>query len=514
MYYGNLVNELKLSSNNFTRIIMIIIILNIVSYTTFQFEDYYNNIQRIDIKEIVRSNIVNNLEKEFINNPKEIITGEKLTNLLKTQELVVSWYSNLKEYVIPYLFTFITTCWYFFTIDASLLIGMLFLLLSIIVIIFSCVLFCNQYHTKTNDDYVKIYTATEEYLSNIMTIFTHNQIGNEISKIKELDNNYNKSYRKSVNCILLYGLLGVVLMTLCLLYILYKSYQLLKMKKIDTSTFVGLYFVTVGLLEKLIWMSNIFHNMSTNYSNLNNLVCKYDDEQNKNFKRMSPEKFKSIHETVNKQSNIIEIRNLSFKYKDTKNYIFQNLNISIKDGERVSLVGEIGKGKSTLLKIILGLLKPTSGEIYLNNIEYQNYNQSEIFSNFGYMTQNPTLFNRSILDNILFGVPNTTRKQVEELLDVFDLKSVFNKFQNGIDTSVGKNGSLLSGGQKQIIWFLRIYLRQPNILLLDEPTASLNLESKERLWKLIDKGFKGKTIIVASHDDFLISKVQRKIKIN
>jgi ABC-type multidrug transport system fused ATPase/permease subunit len=323
---------------------MIIIILNIASYTVFQFEDYYNNIQRIDIKEIVRTNIVNNLEKEFINNPKEIVTGEKLTNLLKTQDLVVSWYSNLKEYVIPYLFTFITTCWYFFTIDASLLIGMIFLLFSIVVVIFSCVLFCNQYHTKTNNDYVKIYSATEDYLSNMMTIFTHNQIENETSKIKELDAIYNKSYMKSINCILSYGLMGVVLMTVCLVFILYKSYELLKTKKIDTNTFVGLYFVTVGLLEKLIWMSNIFHNMSTNYSNLNNLVCNYDDEQKKNLKRMTPEKFKSIYEKTNKQSNIIEIRNLSFKYKDTKNYIFQNLNMAVKDGERVALVGEIGKG--------------------------------------------------------------------------------------------------------------------------------------------------------------------------
>ena len=114
------------------------------------------------------------------------------------------------------------------------------------------------------------------------------------------------------------------------------------------------------------------------------------------------------------------------------------------------------------------------------------------------MTQNPILFNRSILDNILFSNPDISRKDVEDKLEIFGLNEVFNKLEKGIDSEVGKNGSKLSGGQRQIIWFLRIYFHNPDILLLDEPTASLSKESKELLWNLINKGF---TNILKGHQN-------------
>ena len=189
------------------------------------------------------------------------------------------------------------------------------------------------------------------------------------------------------------------------------------------------------------------------------------------------------------------------------------MNLDIKKGERIALIGDIGAGKSTLLKIILGLLKPRSGHVFLNGHNYKKMDYKDLFNKFGYMTQTPILFNRSILDNILFSNPNSTRKEVIKLLEEFQLNDVFNKMEKGIDSLVGKNGSKLSGGQKQVVWFLRIYLHNPEILLLDEPTASLSTKSKETLWRLIKKGFNGKTIIMASHDDFLIKMATRKIKI-
>jgi ABC-type bacteriocin/lantibiotic exporter with double-glycine peptidase domain len=144
---------------------------------------------------------------------------------------------------------------------------------------------------------------------------------------------------------------------------------------------------------------------------------------------------------------------------------------------------------------------------------YKMKASDDLFKKFGYMTQNPVLFNRSIIENIRFGKPETTREEVISLLEKFKLNDVFSKLKKGIDSSVGKNGSKLSGGQKQVIWFLRIYLHNPDILLLDEPTASLSKESKETLWNLIKEVFKDKTIIMSTHDDFLIKLATRKVKL-
>jgi ATP-binding cassette subfamily C protein LapB len=253
----------------------------------------------------------------------------------------------------------------------------------------------------------------------------------------------------------------------------------------------------------------MFHDLTIEYNNLKDI----ENITKLNLFRKPSDNNKNIKYPKLKTNSYINVVNLEYKYPGTNTSIIEGFNLEINEGEKIALIGDIGTGKSTLLKIILGLIKPSNGDLYLKGINYKSLNQSEIFKKFGYMTQNPILFNRSILDNILFSNPNTTRKEVEELLKLFKLDSVFNKLEKGIDSDVGKNGSKLSGGQRQVVWFLRIYLHNPDILLLDEPTASMSIESKEIFWNLIKEGFKNKTIIMASHDDFLIKLATRKVVI-
>ena len=287
---------------------------------------------------------------------------------------------------------------------------------------------------------------------------------------------------------------------------------------IKRSEFMSLYFIITSLLGSLVYLTDLFQNVAIEYNNLVDIQKisglqlfdskSKDDKNNKDSKNKEVIKYGKI-----KTDSLIKVVDLEYRYPSADTSIINNLNLEIKKGERIALVGDIGAGKSTLLKIILGLLKPRSGDIFLNGHNYKKMDYKDLFNKFGYMTQTPILFNRSILDNILFSNPNSTRKEVVKLLEEFELNDVFNKMEKGIDSLVGKNGSKISGGQKQVVWFLRIYLHNPEILLLDEPTASLSTKSKETLWRLIKKGFNGKTIIMASHDDFLIKMATRKIRI-
>ena len=360
-----------------------------------------------------------------------------------------------------------------------------------------------------------IYIDNEQYLKirkAYLTIHTYNQFDSENKKITEQSKKYQDAFTTIEKCTLTGHLIGVVIVVSFMFLTMYRCYKLVNSGVLKKSNFMSVYFIIIAMINKLIYLSDVFHNLSIEYHNIANI-----DRINKLYLFTPLPNEIDVNETIINKINtdsLIKVINLDYKYNGSNNSIIQNLNLDIKKGERIALIGDIGAGKSTIIKLILGLIKPSKGDIFLNGYNYKSFkNQNDIFKNFGYITQTPILFNRSILDNILFSNPDSTREEVIKLLERFKLNDVFNKLEKGIDSFVGKNGSKLSGGQKQVIWFLRIYLHNPDILLLDEPTASLSKDSKEILWNLIEQGFKGKTIIMSSHDDFLINKSTRKIRI-
>lgn len=509
-YYGEMIDTIKTNPNKFLYIFANILGIRGIIYLMGQFEDYYSSIQRLGIKDIVQDYIIGKIRDKYLENPEEILVGEKLTTIMKIQTVIANWYILCREYLLPYIITLIITGFYMFSFDKKFPLLLIFLLIGSIIMVVANTYLCAEQVRDTNIKYAKIYEEVEDYLSNLLTIQTYNETENEQKKLNKYQKKYQDSFSKTEKCALTWRLVGIVFIIVFLYLFMYKAFNLLKTKVISNTSFMSLYFIIAELLSKLIWMTDVFQSISLDYSTMYNLE---EISGLKLFSDTEPSKVTySPSQTINTDS-LITLRNISYKYEKSNKPIINNLNIEIKKGERIALVGDIGSGKSTLLKIILGLIKPSGGNIYLNRYGYNDWEQNEIFQRFGYMTQNPILFNRSIIDNILFSNSSHSREEVVELLNYFNLNTVFERLEKGIDSLVGKNGSTLSGGQRQIIWFLRIYLNNPEILLLDEPTASLSKSSKEMLWKLIQKGFGKKTIIMASHDDFLIKMASRKIQL-
>ena len=150
----------------------------------------------------------------------------------------------------------------------------------------------------------------------------------------------------------------------------------------------------------------------------------------------------------------------------------------------------------------------------LNGKDYTDVSHIDLFSNIAYMPQNPVLFNRSIMDNIKYGREHIDDKEIVKLLKEFDVYEQFTNLDKGLYTKIGKGGSKISGGQKQIVWFLRILLKNPPLIVLDEPTASLDINTKKVMSNLIEKVLQNKTIIMVTHDDFLMKFAKRKMELN
>lgn len=196
----------------------------------------------------------------------------------------------------------------------------------------------------------------------------------------------------------------------------------------------------------------------------------------------------------------IVLKNIEFKYEeDNGMFKIENLNIEIKAKEITALVGKSGSGKSTIIDIIMGLLKPQNGQILLDDMIIGIDNIDVFRKNIGYIPQNLFMINGTIRDNLLRFNPNVTEYEIIEALEISGAYQFIKNMPNGLESIVGDMGVKLSGGEKQRIIFARALLRKPKILILDEATSALDNENEYKIQSVIEK-LKGKiTIIIIAH---------------
>lgn len=209
----------------------------------------------------------------------------------------------------------------------------------------------------------------------------------------------------------------------------------------------------------------------------------------------------------------IKFKNVSFRYEDAKANVqaVQNFNLVLKQGERVGLVGYSGSGKSTLTKLLVRFMDVTEGEITINGVNIQEASQKSVRSIISYVPQEPLLFHRSILENISYGKPSASRKDVEKVAHAAFVHEFVGQLPHGYDTIVGEQGVKLSGGQRQRVAIARALLKDAPVIVLDEATSALDSRSEklvqEALWKLM----KGRSALVIAHRLSTIQRMDRII---
>jgi len=202
---------------------------------------------------------------------------------------------------------------------------------------------------------------------------------------------------------------------------------------------------------------------------------------------------KVIHEIES-----IEFQNVCFEYENN-HPVIHNLSIKIMAGRVVALVGPSGAGKSTLFRLLLGLFKPTSGRILINEIDIHDLDLDELRSLFSLVPQDTFLFTGSIAENISFGKEDADENEIIQASKIANAYDFITKLDDGFNTEIGEKGARLSGGQRQRIAIARAVLRNSPILLLDEATASLDNESEALIEQSISHLMRGRTTFVIAH---------------
>lgn len=210
----------------------------------------------------------------------------------------------------------------------------------------------------------------------------------------------------------------------------------------------------------------------------------------------------------------ISFNKVSFKYPESKKMILRNIQLDISPGETVAIVGHSGAGKSTMVDLLLGFWKNYSGEILIDEINIKEYSLRNIRSHIGVVSQDIILFNDSVKNNILFGKPDATDKEVFEAAKAAYAHEFIKDMPQGFDTHIGERGIKLSGGQKQRISLARTIIKNPKILILDEATSSLDADSEKKVQKALERIMPGRTTIIIAHRFSTIKKANRVIVID
>lgn len=356
-----------------------------------------------------------------------------------------------------------------------------------------------------NETKDEMYEYIEDLFYNIDTIeLTPNGFNFELKNINDMSDNIKKVEQESLDCITNKQYATNLIKFIFSVTILYYIYNLNMSNELSSKDTTTILLLIIGILDNMSEISYYIPEATSKFGLLMN---------NEDFLKSISYYTNDIK--INKEMTLlnqnIEFKNVSFSYENHK--ILDNFNLLIKENSFICFYGASGSGKSTFIKLIYGIEKPTNGQILLGGNDISEYELKESRKYISYINQNTTnLFNKTVYNNIIYGYDDTKelKEKIKKIFVDFEFYEIFKNLDEKkekwsfLNESVGKLGENLSGGQKQIVHLLRLELNdRSKIVILDEPSSALDDKTRESVSKYIKYlNSKGKTILLITHDDY------------
>jgi len=268
-----------------------------------------------------------------------------------------------------------------------------------------------------------------------------------------------------------------------------------------------------GLIASVILSSRIIQPMGqiaallSNYEQTKTAYIALNEIMNLDEER--PESKEFIHREV--LGGNIEFKDVSFSYAEDEGLTLKGINLSLKEGEKVAIIGKIGSGKSTLAKLILKLYEPSGGTILFDNIDLAQIDPAKLRQEISYVAQESILFNGTLRSNILYKKSNADNEALLKASHIGLVSEFVNKHPKGFDMAIAEQGGGLSGGQRQSVNIARSFITESPIVLLDEPSSAMDSSSEALLLKRLKVATEGKTTILMTHKHSMLGLVDRVI---
>lgn len=510
--FGKIIQSIQKKSAKDTQPLFIIMACLFIFGTVISCIDQMIEVKlATDFESHIRNALMVDVFKMQATNYQELEIAEVISRTTQLPSTIFGFVSFYRDLVIPRGVTCIGILIYFAFTHPTIAIVLLAILIAIGITYVFGFRTCTPYALSRERSYVDILRFMDDVFRNMMSVLNSNKQPNEMDHMNAMQKEYAKSTVKSIQCLLNFQFLSSIVTMFGLGVSVVYMYRGVKSGKINVGSLVTI----------IILLSTFLGSASSLYGSMRNIVMRSNalQESLKIFRACSRQsEFSPLTPaSPSSSSNMIPtegfyLHNVSFIYPNDR-VVFTNLNLHIKKGAKTLFVGPIGSGKSTLFNLIMKYQLPSSGHIYLDGVPYTSMSDIEVRKRIGYVPQSPILFNRTIYDNIAYG-NGASRKQVEQMFHDLDMQGMLQTLPAGLDTSCGKSGSFLSGGQRQIIIIMRVLLQNPDIVLFDEPTSAVDDATKQHVMALLHKVMEGRTIVMITHDPRLMKLADHVVNMN
>jgi ABC-type multidrug transport system fused ATPase/permease subunit len=507
-YYGEIINSLKSkdilkSKTLFFILLSIWILIQILNLTN----SYLNVYLMPKFQSFIRQYFFNKIIDSYSQNFKELELGHIISKIIRSPGIIQNIFVEVRNFVFQNSLIVISNLIYLTSHHRYL--GIIFAISVILIYILSYFYYksCHGFIKKTEKAYDNVHEQIQDTLTNLLSIYTCQKSKDEKDRVKDYNKITAKSQITTGNCNNRFRILYCILFIIIFLSLNYATYKLHVTKEIPVESVVSIFIINYAIFDNLnafYYDAHSFMNVYTKVEYITKFI------QSLPIKPLDEKKY-DLNDLDNKQFKI-KFKNVSFKPEGSDKWIYDNLNLEIRSGESLAIMGSIGSGKSTCMKLLVRLLNNQKGVISIDNKNVKNIDIDDLRKNIIYVPQHPILFNRTLWDNISYGLDNKiTEKDIYKILHNANLTDLEKVYKEKMHQKVGKLGSNLSGGQRQVIWLIRCLLKKSNVIILDEPTSALDEKSRRNVEKLIAKLSETSTLLIITHDKELLNFMDRMI---
>jgi ABC-type multidrug transport system fused ATPase/permease subunit len=513
--YGRLVDSISKGTPLVGALTLVVVTL-MISQLGGGLRDIVDTRTQPALENYLRMRMLSTLFDTHDGSAEELTTGELVSKFARTPDVVAQWLTRINDYLLPYILVMVVVAIYLLYHDAPLSVALVLMCAALVVLLAVSPRACASASLAREEALNAVHEGIEERLRNIHSIYTSNTRENEMAQLDALGQKYQRLFSDTMRCSLVLKALGSPIIAAFFTFFMWRCWTLVSDGRMSSSTFVSLFMVVSFMLSSMMWVVSILRDVVFDWGTLSDtrkLLIRTPAPSGGDSTSPSPSSPEHAHPLPSAPEKGLGLHNVSFKYAHARGSALSGATIHFEPGEMTLLVGPIGAGKSTVLRLLLRLYMPDSGDLYLGGRWYSQMSSSEVRARVAYVPQDTSLFNRSVVDNIRYGNPYLDTRGVREALDDLGVAGEFVNLEHGILTDVGKNGSRLSGGQKQLVWCLRAVLKRPEVIVLDEPTASMDVRTKRLLVQVLKATIiqNGGTVIMVTHDPFLKSHASRVV---
>jgi ABC-type bacteriocin/lantibiotic exporter with double-glycine peptidase domain len=364
---------------------------------------------------------------------------------------------------------------------------------------------CNANIKKVENLYDECHEEIEDTLQNLLSIYTSRKITDESSRIADINEKTRQEQYNAGLCNRKFRIYFSVVNVFLFLALNYVSYQLFLTKKIQVANLVSIFilnYTILGTLMGLYESSKDFMALNTHIGLIETFINDLPKNDVTAHKKTIP----------NPEKLDIVFKDVTYKPETSEVKILDNFNLRLYPGQKIALVGASGSSKTSVISLIMGVKQFHGGNLFINSVSIKEIDIDDLRKHIVYIPQHPKLFNRTLEENLTYGLPKEiTTEHIFKFMKDNGFTELEQIFRRRLKEKVGKTGERLSGGLRQIVWFLRAIMRESSLIVCDEPLNNLDLDSIKYVTKMIDFIGKTKGLIIVTHNLTITENLDRII---